>query len=126
MRILVLLGFLLATSEAFAIDCDHAVTTLDINECAWGEQKKVETKLNQVYQRVLKGLDQPDTEMEHFSHMKESLLQAQRAWITFREANCRAAYDRNASGTMRTVIYIGCMQTHAEQRIKELEEYERE
>jgi uncharacterized protein YecT (DUF1311 family) len=79
MRILVPLGFLLATS------CDRALTTLDINECAWLEQNKVETKLNRVYQRVLKGLDQPDTEMEHFSHMKKSLLQAQRAWITFRE-----------------------------------------
>jgi uncharacterized protein YecT (DUF1311 family) len=45
---------------------------------------------------------------------------------SFREADCSAAYERNASGTMRTMKYISCMQAHAEQRIKELEEYERE
>lgn len=44
--------------------------------------------------------------------------------MKFREADCNALYELYRDGTIRTVMYIGCMQAHAEQRIKELKEYE--
>ena len=114
------LALLLALSSAssFALDCKNAVSMPDINECAAVDQKKVEDKLNQTYQGVLKSLDQdkdPDT--------KKALIAAQRAWVKFREADCQAVYQKSIGGTIRTVMYIGCMQNRAETRIKQLEEY---
>lgn len=119
------LCFLIALSApALAGNCEKAMTTLEINVCASIEQKKIEAKLNKVYQRVLKSLDQPDSPGASYSEMRKSLVAAQRAWIKFREADCDAVYQKHAGGTIRTVMFIGCMQAHAEQRIKNLEDYD--
>lgn len=126
MHLLVLLSFIFCIGTAQALDCSKAITTPDINACASVEQKKVEARLNEVYQRIINGLSQPDTETEKYSEMKNTLISAQRAWVKFREADCNAVFTRNASGTIRTVMFIGCMQAHAERRIKDLEDYERQ
>jgi uncharacterized protein YecT (DUF1311 family) len=115
---------LASCGSAFALDCGKAITTPEINECASIDQKKVEAKLNKVYQRVLKSLDVPDAPLESYSEMRKSLMVAQRAWVKFREADCNAVYQKHVSGTIRTVMYIGCMHSHAEKRIRELEYYE--
>ncbi|MGO4476938.1 lysozyme inhibitor LprI family protein [Massilia sp. 2TAF26] len=96
------------------------MSTREINECAAIEQKAVEAKLNQAYQRTLKALDDEGNES---IETKKKLIVAQRAWVKFREADCDAVYQRNAGGTIRTVMYIGCMQTHAKERIKALEDF---
>jgi uncharacterized protein YecT (DUF1311 family) len=111
-----------------AIDCKNATSTNTntntINECALIEQKQVEAKLNAVYQRVMKHLGQPDSETDKYAETKAALLAAQRAWVKFREADCHAMYLHYQGGTIRGVIYITCMQSHAESRIKELERFE--
>jgi uncharacterized protein YecT (DUF1311 family) len=104
------------STSSFALDCKNAVTTPDINECAAAGQKQIEAKLNQTYQGVLKSLDDD-------KETKKALVAAQRAWVKFREADCKAVYQRSSGGTIRTVMYIGCMQNRAETRIKELEDY---
>ncbi|MFZ6718805.1 lysozyme inhibitor LprI family protein [Undibacterium sp. Ji49W] len=116
---------LCAGASSYALDCKKAVSTMDLNECATIEAKKVEAKLNRVYQQALKSLDQPDTETELYSEMKKKLINAQRAWVKFREADCDAVFQRHASGSIRTIMQIGCMQTHAERRIQDLEDYEK-
>jgi len=109
-----------AAGALAAPDCKNAMNTLEINECASIEQKAVEARLNQVYQRVLKTLD---GEGRDSAATRAKLVAAQRAWVRFREADCDAVYERHAGGTIRTVMYIGCMQSHAEQRIKALEAF---
>ncbi|WP_349568809.1 lysozyme inhibitor LprI family protein [Azotobacter salinestris] len=111
-----------AASEA-PIDCEAAVSTPDLEHCAALEQAKVERKLNAAYQKLVQHLSQPDTELDDYTAMRQKLLEAQRAWIRFREADCAAQYVMHASGTIRTLVHIGCMQERAEQRIKELENY---
>jgi len=103
----------LSATSAQALDCQNAVSTPDLNECAAREQKQVEVKLNQVYQRVLKTVTA--------SKVRSQFVAAQRAWVKFREADCKAVYEQHADGTIRTVMYLGCMQNRAETRIKELE-----
>ena len=78
----------------------------------------VEAKLNEVYQRVLKAFG----DQEHAA-ARSKLIAAQRAWVRFREADCNAVFEKWAGGSVRTVMYIGCMQKHAEQRIKDLEDF---
>ncbi|MEC4722565.1 lysozyme inhibitor LprI family protein [Noviherbaspirillum sp. CPCC 100848] len=120
------LALLAASKSAAGLDCGKAITTPDINQCASIEQKKVEANLNKVYQRVLKSLGQQDAPQPSSAAMRTSFIAAQRAWIKFREADCDAVYQKYADGTIRTVMYIGCMQHHAERRIKDLEAYESE
>ena len=107
-------------SSAWAVDCDKAVATPDLNECAAREQKAVEAKLNSTYQKVLKELEERD---ENHVETRKKLVAAQRAWIKFREADCSAAYQYYIDGSMRNLVHIGCMQKRAEQRIKELDAF---
>lgn len=116
MKYLIALLLAACAGSACALDCKNAVATPDLNECASIEQKKVESQLNQVYQRVLKSVGEADT--------KKALVEAQRAWVKFREADCKAVYENYKTGTIRTVMFIGCMQGHAEKRIKDLEGFQ--
>lgn len=110
---------------AFAkINCKTAATTPEINECAQIKLQAVEKKLNETYRRVLKSLDRPDEDSESFTQIKKSLVEAQKSWVVFRDKDCDAVYTLHASGTIRTVMSISCMQRHAEKRIKDLSEYE--
>ena len=111
---------LLTISSAWAVDCDKAFATPDLTECAAKEQKTVEVKLNSTYRKVLKELEQRD---DNHQETRKKLVAAQRAWIKFREADCDAAYQYYAGGTMRNLVHIGCMQKRAEQRIKELDDF---
>ncbi len=114
---------LFLTTNALALDCSKAISTPDLNTCAKQDQKEVEAELNTVYKEVIRSLSGPDTELEKPSEVKSALIKAQRAWVKFREADCNAVYLKHMSGTIRTVMYIGCMQSHAEQRIKALKNF---
>lgn len=113
-RLLYSLLLIGCAGHSYALDCTKAVTTPDINECTSIEQKKVEDKLNKVYQGIVKPLEGDE---------KKTLVEAQRAWVKFREADCNAVYQRWIDGTVRNVMFISCMQDRAETRIKELQEY---
>jgi uncharacterized protein YecT (DUF1311 family) len=117
MKLMIALLLSACAGSAFALDCKNAVSTPEINECASVEQKKVEDKLNKVYQQVIKSIGEADT--------RKALVEAQRAWVQFREADCKAVYEQYKTGTIRTVMYIGCMQQHAEVRIKNLEDFQK-
>ncbi|MBV7536705.1 DUF1311 domain-containing protein [Duganella sp. sic0402] len=116
MKFLISLLLAASASSVYALDCKTASATPELNECAAIEQKKVEDQLNQIYQRSIKAIDEPDT--------KKALIAAQRAWIKFREADCKAVYERYKQGTARTMMFIGCMRGHAENRIKDLADFQ--
>lgn len=116
MKHLILIIIFFASFSANAItDCKNATTTVEMNECAAEDQQRVEAKLNEFYKRVLKSIENDE--------VKKSLIIAQRAWITFRKADCDTLYKRYADGSIRTVTFLNCMQAHAEQRIKELDNH---
>ncbi|CAH0188474.1 hypothetical protein SRABI118_01430 [Massilia sp. Bi118] len=115
-----MVAFAASAASAAALDCKNAMSTPDMNECAAIELKGVEAKLNEVYRQTLKTLD---AEGKESVEAKQKLITAQRAWVKFREADCAAVYQRNAGGTIRTLMHIGCMQGHAETRMKALKEF---
>jgi uncharacterized protein YecT (DUF1311 family) len=109
-----------ASASAEALDCKNAMSTPDINACAWIDLKAVDSTLNQAYQRTLKRLGDRGTES---AAATKKLIAAQRAWIKFRDADCDSVDEMWAGGTIHTVMHIGCLQHHAEQRIKDLDAY---
>jgi len=122
-RILVITVACMCPVSAFSLDCKNAANTLDINECASIEQKNVESRLNSAYQKAVSEMGQLDAKIDNSYEIKKDFINAQRAWIKFRDLDCKAIYTRWSSGTVRTLKYIACMQSHAEQRIRELESY---
>jgi len=54
---------------------------------------------------------------------KNKLINAQRAWLAFRDATCKYESDGMSSGTGESVLYNGCLATVTEERNLKLMEY---
>lgn len=104
-------------------DCGNAANTLEINACLQKQQEQTEAQLNQVYREVLAQISAESAQPDSPAQMKQQFIAAQRAWISFREKDCQAVYTFWSQGTIRNAMYLGCMRSRAEQRIKELQEY---
>ena len=81
-RLLLALTPLLFSPLAFAVDCDNASDQATMNQCAAQQNAAADKELNALYQQIttrLKG--NPDS--------KKLLLGAQRAWIAFRDGECK-------------------------------------
>ena len=111
----------LLPAACLAMDCDKAMTTPDINECAYKDYQKADLALNEMYKRVLDAFKSSQDEANGYS-TRADLIEAQRAWVKFRDANCNAVYDRWQQGTIRGLMRNACLKELTEQRSKQLEQ----
>lgn len=118
-----LLVFGLNTSAEEAINCQNAMTTPEINYCAEQEWQEAEKKLNDSYKKLMADLNRSDENGTFYSDVRKSLLESQRAWITFRQKDCDAIYTLYAGGTIRGAMYFGCMIKHTKQRTDDFQNY---
>jgi uncharacterized protein YecT (DUF1311 family) len=81
----------------------------------------VETKLNESYKAYLRRFDVklPVPEVEHLPEKKTAVIDAERAWVRYRDAECEI-YDI-AQGNLSSYLKMDCMARIAAERIRELE-----
>ena len=80
-------------------------------DCAVAETKRQDARLNENYKRLMSKLTE---------ERKNALLEAQRAWIRFRDVNC-AFWDDPAGGQSAAVTAKECILTMTADRASELE-----
>lgn len=103
---------------AFAQDkCyDDAKNQGDLNECADAAFKKSDKKLNELYKQIEARLkDDADT--------RKLLVQAQRDWVKFRDAECSFQTAGAAGGSMMPMLVAQCMDILTQSRIKNFQGY---
>jgi uncharacterized protein YecT (DUF1311 family) len=92
---LIAFGLLLSTSPLAAADNEMSQeykacmdrssgVTSEMLDCMGAEFTRQDARLNENYKRLMEKLS---------AKRKEALLEAQRAWIKFRDANCNFYYD---------------------------------
>lgn len=120
-RALIAIVAVMFHSTLWAADpCETQSNTIEINACAKQQFDEQDKRLNSIYQALLKAIpvaNEPGISGESPGAL---LIKAQRRWIEFRDADCKAKFQLYAGGTIRNAIYLGCMQERTEQRIKEL------
>jgi len=85
-------------------------------ECTGRERDRWDARLNATYQRIMGSKD-------YSENARTELREAQRAWIAYRQAACRAAGDLTAEGgTMSRVVAADCVLRMTAQRAGELED----
>jgi uncharacterized protein YecT (DUF1311 family) len=105
--LLLLTGASRAQSGDPKIDCAKASTTLEINFCAEQDYKAADARLNAAYKAMLG---------------RVAVQDAQRKWLTFRDADCKEAVGREwTGGTGMTLAIYSCMTEKTLARTKELE-----
>jgi uncharacterized protein YecT (DUF1311 family) len=84
-----------------------------MTQCAADAYKAADKVLNQVYQQLVAKLDDEE---------KAQLKEAQTAWLKYRDTNCIFVADQYKGGTMRPMIYAGCLEDVTKKRTSELKE----
>jgi uncharacterized protein YecT (DUF1311 family) len=105
--------------------CDDAQSQLAMNMCAQLDFERADADLNRVYQDEIAGAQQADREIDRASDQRPTseavLRQAQRAWITFRDAQCTyEGYGEARGGSMEPMVYSGCRARLTRERIAQL------
>lgn len=101
-------------TKQFSVCMDKADgVTQHMVECIDAETKRQDARLNKAYKAVVADLN---------PERKKQLLEAQRAWLKFRDTNCAFYFDPEG-GTIARVQAVDCMMTMTASRAKELENF---
>ena len=91
----------------------HAVSTLDMVDCAGREADKWDARLNRAYK----------ARMGEFNGRQRDLLKtAEKAWLAFRQADC-AAYEDEDWGSISKIDASQCLLRRTVERTLELEAF---
>jgi uncharacterized protein YecT (DUF1311 family) len=91
--------------------CAAAQTQLEITECHGREFQRMDHQLNEAYRPLLAALDP-----EH----QEKLKVAQRAWVTFRDADCALDASQALHGSLEGTLLYMCKTSMTKDRIAAL------
>jgi uncharacterized protein YecT (DUF1311 family) len=115
-RLLLTLTPLLFTPFAHAIDCDNATDQATMNQCAAQQNKAADKELNALYQQITGRLkSNPEA--------KKLLVSAQRAWIGFRDSECKFSASGVAGGSAYPLVYSQCTTDLTKQRVEAFKTY---
>jgi uncharacterized protein YecT (DUF1311 family) len=105
---MILLALLLAAAPA---SCQAATTQTDMNACEAARGQRADVALNRAWKKLV--AQNADT--------RAGFLTAQRLWLQFRDAECKARGDRSKGGSIQPMIVAGCHADLTEARTKDIE-----
>ena len=112
-----------AIAQSDDMNCSDPQTQIEMNICSGMELEAADVELNAIWPLARKTNDAYAEYLpeERKSDVK-SLLKAQRAWITFRDAHCTSVALPNTGGSIYALIYNNCREDLTRQRTKQLRE----
>ena len=96
-------------------NCQSPETQTDMNICAGLDAQKADQQLNQVYKQLKARITDPQS-------IKE-LINAETAWIKFRDNDCKFAAGLNRGGSIAPMMYSLCVEKLTKQRTEQLKGY---
>ncbi len=93
------------------IDCSHATSTMEMNECADRDFAAADRVLNETYQKALAMIGRDDGSPAYTAAEWEKQFRAsQRAWVAFRDADCNGLVPVEWSGgSITSYQVLSCM-----------------
>jgi uncharacterized protein YecT (DUF1311 family) len=92
--------------------CAGVVVTSDLVSCLSKAKDASDAKLHAVYQSLRKKLEGEDA---------DNLLETQRIWLKYRDANCSAERALYEGGTAKYPAFLACIEAMTRTRTKELQ-----
>lgn len=106
------------------IDCDNASTTVEMNYCTDLAFQKADAALNDAYRHAIASL-KDDVQPPPYDpkSWEEALRASQRAWVAYRDAECKGHVPMEwTGGTGTTSAVNACLIEMTEARTKSLKE----
>lgn len=107
-----------AQEETAVDECENAMDTATMNMCAARDLEVADEKLNEVYKELVVKFEQSEAK-----GIKKKLVEAQRAWIMFRDAECELYAFSSSGGSIHTLQLSGCLLDETEKRTAVLQNY---
>jgi len=95
---------------------ENAQTQAQLNGCAVEALNKADGDLNTLYHRMQERL-------KNDINTKAMMVEAQRKWLTFRDAECKFFSSRSAGGSMSTLQMDDCLTKLTRTRVMELQNH---
>jgi len=111
--VLILLSIFSCLVQAEEVDCENAMTTQELNVCASREMLAADSTLDEY-------LSKAKDKSAHETGSVELLKKSQIAWHAYRKAYCDAIYQMWSGGTIRGVMFSGCMIQLTKQRTHQI------
>ena len=89
-------------------------TTVAVAECLIDERDAWDVLLNRYYEELRKAEGDP---------ARDTLRDAQRLWIDFRDTDCKFAYEQFEGGTIRQLTAADCLRDRTAARVLEFRDY---
>ena len=109
-----------------AVDCDNAMAQFELNACAYQEYERADAALNAQWKLTAAAMKANDRELDRSSDNRpgyyDTLLAAQRAWLTYRDKHCASEGYTMRGGSAEPMMISGCMRKLTEERTKELKD----
>jgi uncharacterized protein YecT (DUF1311 family) len=102
-----------------------AQSNMDLKICVGDGYEKVDQLLNTVYRNIMNELNKPSADSQtqiNNTETKQRLIQAQRAWVTFKVANSDLAGVGSLGGTMESLERLDSLYTMTNLRVLELDQ----
>jgi uncharacterized protein YecT (DUF1311 family) len=119
MRMILVTSVLMAIAPiavALAQDCANATSQMAMNVCADQAYRKTDAELNAVYGQINGRLKQD-------KEATKLLVNAQKAWLAFRDAECTFSTSASAQGSVYPMLVAQCRNGLTSKRIDELKAY---
>ena len=102
--------------------CANTVSTPELNLCSERAWQEPDAKLNTAFAKVLDSIRKTNSEKPYDRNSWEKALRAsQRAWVTFRDSDCKGLVPMSwTGGTGTTSAVHECMTINTKIRTKEL------
>ena len=121
------LGLILAvglagSAGAQEVDCANATAQMELTYCAEQDWLAADEALNAAYGEAKALMQQIDADLPKAERGAEVYLRdAQRAWISFRDAACAAEGYAMHGGSAEPMLIYGCRARLTEQRTEDLQ-----
>lgn len=105
--------------------CNLNGTQQELNACAHDDFDRADAVLNRAYASAIATARRGDADLDRRYDSRpgyeQVLREAQRAWITFRDAHCTyVGYQDARGGSMEPLSYDGCRARITEDRVRQL------
>jgi uncharacterized protein YecT (DUF1311 family) len=97
------------------MDCPDQ-TQAGLDKCASAAFQRADHALNDAYRQIIQRLGGD-------KRAKDLLTASQRAWIAFRDAECKFAVSSTETGSIYPMAYSLCLEGETETRTKDLRAY---
>ena len=117
---------LTAAASSTGATCDNAVTQMDINACMAQDYRVADSELNRQWVLNVAAAKAQDktrvAQTDKRPGYHATLLESQRAWLKFRDAQCRIEGYAMRGGSAEPMVVSGCLAGLTRERSKQLKD----